>query len=639
MKISIPVLAIGLALCVMPSVSAQPPGPMGGPMGGEDRKILKDYDTNNDGWLNLEEREKALEFLRANPAPRRGPGGFGPGGPGRFGPPGADQPPRQPGEPGRPGQPPPNQEGPPQQGPPQGGPPELGPPGFGPPGGPGGPPPGFGPPGMRNNRDPAKKGKSISKKSVDPIEGALYDNNVLRTIFIDFDSKEWEEELELFHGTDVDVPATLTVDGKEYPNCGVRFRGASSYMMVPRGYKRSLNVSMDLAIDSQRLMGYKTLNLLNSSSDSSMMSSVLYSHIAEKYLPAPKANFVRVVINGENWGIYSNVEQFNKDFVKDRFGTDQGGRWKVSGSPAGGGGLDYRGDDLDKYGYPYEQKSGGKEATKKLVEFCKILNESTADELPAKLESVADVDELLWFLALDIGLINTDGYWIRASDYSIYLDEQNKFHFVPHDMNEAFRAGGGPGPGGPGGFRNRGGRRGEGVGGAPGENTGPPNREGPPEGFPPPGFPPGEPGRGGPPGAGDPPGFPPGGFGGPAGNGIELDPLSGLDDPMKPLRSKVLQVPQYRERYLANLRTLANESLDWKYLGPFVESQVELIKKDVKLDTKKLSTLEEFEQATSEKHVESSEANGPRGHSAMNLKAFADGRREYLLKVTDQEKK
>ena len=43
----------------------------------------------------------------------------------------------------------------------------------------------------------------------------------------------------------------------------------------------------------QRLYGYKTLNLLNANGDPSLMSTVLYSHIARQYIPTPKANLVK----------------------------------------------------------------------------------------------------------------------------------------------------------------------------------------------------------------------------------------------------------------------------------------------------------------------------------------------------------
>ncbi len=260
----------------------------------------------------------------------------------------------------------------------------------------------------------------VEKSSVAPLSNDLYDISVLRTIFIDFENEDWESELEDFHGTDVDVAATVTVDGKSYPNCGIHFRGMSSYGMVPAGYKRSLNVSMDMVDEDQRLLGYKTLNLLNGNGDESMMSTVLYSHIARQYIPAPKANFVRVVINGENWGVYTNVQQFNKEFLKENFGSGKGARWKVSGSPRGGGGLDYRGDDPANYQHPYEQKSGGKKSLAKLIEFAECWTKRRPKNYRRHWNRSVMLTDLLWFLALDIGLINSDGYWVRASDFSIY---------------------------------------------------------------------------------------------------------------------------------------------------------------------------------------------------------------------------
>ncbi len=111
----------------------------------------------------------------------------------------------------------------------------------------------------------------------------------------------------------------MVVDGKEYANVGIRFRGMSSYGMVPSGSKRSFNVSVDLVDKEQKLYGYNTLNLLNAHEDDSMIGAVLYSHVARQYMPAAKANVVRVVINGENWGIYTNLQQFNNCSCKKTF--------------------------------------------------------------------------------------------------------------------------------------------------------------------------------------------------------------------------------------------------------------------------------------------------------------------------------
>lgn len=607
--------AVLVALCA-PTAFTQPQdkggkggkggfGPGGfGPPGGETRKIVKDFDKNNDGWLNAEERKPAREAVK------KGGGGFGFGGPKGFG-----------------------------------------------------------------RGEGGKPGPKVTPAEVPNYPDAkLYDGAVLRTIFLEFENADWEQEMQDFHGTDVDLPATATVDGKKYANVGVHFRGMSSYMGVGMGSKRSLNLSFDMADGKQRLYGYKTLNLLNSHEDPSMMSVVLYSHIAGRYMPTPKANFVKVVINGEYWGVYASVQQFDKVFLKENYKTTKGTRWKVRGSPGGRGGLEYFGDDPAAYKRVFTIKSEDNEAAwKALVNLCKVLNQTPADKLEEALKPIMDVDEVLWFLALDVALINCDGYWIRASDYNLYLDEKGKFHLIPGDMNEAFRPAGGPGmggPGGPGGMfrlpppgvllpepvqgmlqltdaqkkelaalqkevdekleklmteeqRKQWKEMKDRAAGGPGGPGGPGGGFGPPGG----GFP------GGPGG-----GFGPPGMGG-GGRGVDLDPLVGLNDANKPLRSKLLAVPALRAKYLANVKKIA-EALDWKKLGPVVSGYRKLIEKDVEADTRKLDSFEAFKRNTDDVAPGAGGGmGGGRGFGqGMNLRAFAEQRRTFLLNHAEVKK-
>lgn len=518
--------------------------PPGGPMMGGERKILKQFDKDGDKCLNKDERAAAREFLKQNPQEQRR----------------------------------------------------------------GGPPPGMRGPGGRENQAAPVPGAKISKDEVKPEASEdLYAADTLRTLFLDFENKDWEAELEAFHGTDVEVPADLTVDGKVHPGVGVHFRGMSSYMMVSAGRKRSLNVSVDFTNDKDRLNSVKTLNLLNSNGDGSFLSAVLFSHIARKHIAAPKVNLVRVVIDGEDWGVYVNQEQFNKDFLKANYGSAKGARWKVRGSPNGRGGLDYIGDEIEPYKQRYEMKDGNEDDWHALIRLCKTLCETPVDQLEEKLSPILDIDGALWFLALDCGLINSDGYWTRASDYTIYRDKKGKFHVVPGDMNEAFREPEGPGMGGP----PRGMRPDRAP--QPGQQQGPPqNAERP---FPTPG--------------------------GPGGNmprvdGVKLDPLVALDDAGKPLRSKLLAVPALRDRYLANLRKLAEEDLDWKNLGPVVAAYRKLAEKAVAADTRKLSTTEDFLKLTADEVTTTPETapaemrRGP-GHGGMAIRSFAEQRCAFLL--------
>lgn len=286
-----------------------------------------------------------------------------------------------------------------------------------------------------------------SRASAIKVNTNLYDEKILRTLFLRFPQEDWYEEMQDFYGTDVDVPADLIVDGKVYSSVGVRFRGSSSYRMIGGSEKKSFNIAIDQDDENQRLYGYKTLNLLNSNSDPTFMREVLYSRICRYYLPAPKANFVKLVINGENWGVYVNVQQFNKDFLKDWYGTKEGIRWKIPVDRSGGGGLFYNGQDPENYKRSYQLKTKDRpKAWADLIKLCKILDETPDAKLEKELSTILDIDETLWYLALENVFIDNDGYISRASDYTLYQDSYGRFHMIPYDNNEAFSFAGGFGP-------------------------------------------------------------------------------------------------------------------------------------------------------------------------------------------------
>jgi hypothetical protein len=383
-------------------------------------------------------------------------------------------------------------------------------------------------------------------------QAALYDPAVYRTIFIQFENTtDWEDELASFYGTDVEVPATVIVDGATYKDVGVHFRGASSFRMVPEGAKRSLNLTFDFVHTRQRLRGYKTLNLLNGNGDPTMMRAVLYSDIARHYIPTPRSNFVRVVINGEDWGTYINSQQFNADFTREWYTSTAGARWKTPGSPRGQAGMEYLGESLSSYRRLYEIKT--KDAPKPwadLIRMFKVLNETPLDKLEAALAPLLDIDGALKFLALEVALVNSDGYWARASDYNLYQDPGGRFHVLPHDVNEAM-----------------------------------------------------DDGR-----------F---GFGG--GGGASLDPLVGLNDSSKPLRSRLLAVPALRAKYLGYVREIAQKWMDWRTLEPMVEQYRALIIEEMKVDARKLYSFEAFQSGLS---------GGP-----DSLRGFLDRRRAFLLQA------
>ena len=512
-------------------------GPQGGPAAEREQQLVAKFDADKNGVLDENERKEARAFVKSQP--RRG---MGPGGPGGRG-----------GRGGFPGGPPPSGDG--------------------------------------EQRATPREPKQIAPADVQAYpDAALYDPSVVRTIFLQFPQSDWFDELADFYRTDVELPASMRVDGKDYAGVGVGFRGNSSYFGV-QGKKKSFSISVDFTDPKQKLYGYGELNLLNCNDDPSYVREAVHAFVARGYMPALQANLVQVVVNGENWGLYANVQQFDKTYLDESFGTKKGVRFKVPANPRGGAGLAWLGDDRKAYESAYELKGdleGDAKAAawKRLVECSRVLNTTPVEQLEAALPAVLDVDAALWFLAIDAALLDGDGYASRASDFLLWESPEGRFRPLPYDSNEVL--GSGRGPGG-----MRGGRRGappsEGPG--PGDAGGePPLRD-----------------RGQPQGNGQEPAPPQGrgqrGARGPGGPGGMMgapsptsSPLALKDQQNRPL-GRLLLVPRWRAAYLAHLRAIATQRLDWSVLGPFVTSLHERIDAMAKDDDKSLSGYAAFQSS------------------------------------------
>ncbi len=392
----------------------------------------------------------------------------------------------------------------------------------------------------------------------------LFDDQTLRTLELEFSQDDWWELLAANYGTDVNIPADLTVDGVVYPGVGVRFKGSSSYGGLPEGsVKASFNLSIDETDPDLRLYGVKTVNLNNAFLDPTFVREALHSWFCRRYLPCPRANHALLSINGESWGVYVNVEQLNKDFLRAWFDDEDGTRWR--GMQIGGGAtgisepLTWLGPDPTDYEPFYEVRSDGTgDPWGPLVDTCDVLGNTPSPELEEGLDAVLNIDRALWFLAVENASMDHDGYLRKGADYLMYRDpDYGRIHMLPHDGNEAF------------GFAAEGSW--------------------------------------------------------PVGLEPTLSPTHGDDDPKRPLASRLLSNQRLRQRYLAHLRTIVAESLDWAVLGPRVEAYQALIEEAVVADTKKL-----FPEALFYDNVVEDYLIVEYAHVA-GLQPFVEGRRAYLL--------
>ncbi|MEO6594548.1 MAG: CotH kinase family protein, partial [Planctomycetota bacterium] len=258
---------------------------------------------------------------------------------------------------------------------------------------------------------------------------------------------------------------------------------------------------------------------------------------------------------------------------------------------SGSGGLKWLGDDPKAYARNYQLKSAeSPEAWQGLVDLCAVLERTPVDDLERILPQHLDVDATLWFLAVDNALGDDDGYASRASDYLLYRDPKGRFHPIPRDNNEVLLASRGRGgPGGP-------------VGDGPGATRpgapdgGAPERRGPPPGEPGPSAPDRAAPDGGPPGGGPPGGAGPRGRRGGPGS-ASTSPLQMESRVDRPLLHRLLEVPTWKQRYLANLHELATTALADEVIAPRLAQWHDLAHPFVANDVHALFGYQAFEQA------------------------------------------
>lgn len=290
----------------------------------------------------------------------------------------------------------------------------------------------------------------------------LYDINSLREITIKFYDPGYHQTLiDWFNADDGSrLPATLEVDGVLYDSVGIRYKGNISFLLAEllETPKFPLNIDMNEYIDNQHLMGYKKLKLGNLFTDPTCIREAVAYEIYRKYGVAPKSNIIKVNIGivGEEasyYGVYSNSESINKDFLKEHYDWKRGPLVKCDPNPAaeditcdssglgnGTGGeqvialpdLVWYGPDSCQYYSNYEMKTDY--GWKELVEFIDLLNHE--DSL---LYDHLNIDGVLWYMAVSMVIPNLDTYFGKnIKNYYMYKHKDSLWHMIPWDVNETF---------------------------------------------------------------------------------------------------------------------------------------------------------------------------------------------------------
>jgi hypothetical protein len=285
----------------------------------------------------------------------------------------------------------------------------------------------------------------------------FYQDDLLETVYLDFPQVDFWTQLTNNYSSKTPIAATLRYKDKTLDQVGVRFRGLTSYQRANR--KKSFDIDIEWKIDGQDLNGYNSIKLNNGFEDESSMREVLYNNLSRKNIPSAKANFVRLIVNGEDFGVYANVQKLNKDHAKEWFLDKEATRWRAEKpgggtfTPGGGGtgGIFGAGrstlNDLGENGTAYTndytlKHSAVTDPWQDLANAAHTMGVVTAEYLIEELSQYMDIDAALWFIASENIFMDDDGYINKGGmDYYVYYDvATGRIIPMEYDGNSAFHA-------------------------------------------------------------------------------------------------------------------------------------------------------------------------------------------------------
>jgi len=216
------------------------------------------------------------------------------------------------------------------------------------------------------------------------------------------------------------VPAIFTYRDTSY-EVEVRFRGGTARNLP----KKSWKIDFPAATPFQ---GQRELNLNAEYVDKSLLREVVsYDLFARAGLPASRAQFARLEINGQSMGVFAQVEQVDKRFL-DRIGWDSNGNLYK-----GNYGNFEPSTDYPAYQRSYLKKTNREDSHDDIIALIEMINQTPEADLPGAIAAAMDVGQYLDWVAVQIVL--GDFEWLEKNYYIYHQLDEGWWAFLPWDLD------------------------------------------------------------------------------------------------------------------------------------------------------------------------------------------------------------
>src|ERR1051326_1468246 len=228
---------------------------------------------------------------------------------------------------------------------------------------------------------------------------------------------------------DSSVLATIREGGNVYTNVAIHLKGGAGSFR-PFNDNPSLTLNFEKYTPGQTFHGLKKVSLNNSVQDPSYLNEKICRELFNAAgVPAPRAGFTTVQVNGRNLGVHVLTEGFNKQFLHHYFTNVHGNLYQTHGNQ----------EITDKL----DVNSGDNPANDAgLRALAQAVNEQDSGVRWRRLEQTLDMDRFIAFMAMEVMLCHWDGYCMNQNNYRVFHDlGSGRIVFIPHGMDQMFGTG------------------------------------------------------------------------------------------------------------------------------------------------------------------------------------------------------
>ena len=270
--------------------------------------------------------------------------------------------------------------------------------------------------------------------AVDPV----FDPLRLHEVRVEIDPADWAALKATFQ-TNQYYAANVTIDGELVRQVGIRSRGKGSRS----GTKPGLKIDMNKYVAGQEFRGRKSIQVLNSIQDASLLRDFLaYSVYEAAGIAAPQIAHSKMFVNGDYVGLYVLEESVDKKFLSTRIGEDGGTLYKYDYTVPYT--LTYRSDAVADYvPNPFKPETNENSFDAGLADFIKAINQTPASTFTQTISAYIDPQKVLTYMAVENAIAEYDGFVGQFGLNNFYLYQlagTKKFMLIPWDKDGSFYA-------------------------------------------------------------------------------------------------------------------------------------------------------------------------------------------------------